>query len=117
MLEQATVFDSQALSKDKPLEADARLLEAIPISTLQRMASAIKACFQLTLFGFDVVIEQETGKYYLFDVNYFPCRLQSSPLPLSTQVPQTCSSSFSSSSIFLQRTTGCHSSTKSFSSS
>lgn len=39
---------------------------------LDRIVSSMRECFNLTFFGVDVIIEDETGKYVIIDINNFP---------------------------------------------
>ena len=48
------------------------MLESIPQEKLKAIASFLAAHLRLSLFGFDLILEKASGRYYIIDVNYFP---------------------------------------------
>eukprot|EP00736_Rhodelphis_marinus_P007773 Rmarinus@m.16770 len=47
-------------------------LEDPPDDMVNIMADIIRENLGLTVFGFDIIRETETGKFYIIDINYFP---------------------------------------------
>ncbi|KAG0175007.1 Inositol-tetrakisphosphate 1-kinase [Apophysomyces sp. BC1034] len=44
----------------------------LDIARLQHIADCLHRQLGLSFFGFDVLLESKTNKYYVVDVNYFP---------------------------------------------
>jgi len=58
-----------AMSKETELRLKNRELNR---EVLDKIVDSMRKCFDLTFFGIDVIIEDETGKYVVIDINNFP---------------------------------------------
>lgn len=44
----------------------------LPQASMKAIVDAVREVFGLTLFGFDTIVDAETGSPALIDINYFP---------------------------------------------
>jgi inositol-1,3,4-trisphosphate 5/6-kinase / inositol-tetrakisphosphate 1-kinase len=60
------LFDSQTLKQQHKEK------EIVDMKRIEEITNILKKEFNLSLFGFDILIESETKDYYIVDINYFP---------------------------------------------
>jgi len=69
------IFNSQEWKKEYPLELTANYAgkgEVPAIEMITKITHAISEFLGLTLFGYDIITDINTGKYVIIDINYFP---------------------------------------------
>jgi len=62
------LFTGQSVNKNTQVDESS----LPPKTVLEAISNSLKKHMKLTMFGFDVIKNSETGDYFIVDVNYFP---------------------------------------------
>eukprot|EP00697_Spironema_sp_BW2_P014492 gnl/Spiro4/4937_TR2461_c0_g1_i1.p1 gnl/Spiro4/4937_TR2461_c0_g1~~gnl/Spiro4/4937_TR2461_c0_g1_i1.p1 ORF type:complete len:410 (-),score=66.35 gnl/Spiro4/4937_TR2461_c0_g1_i1:138-1367(-) len=65
-------FDSQVMSDERLFPPIKHTVQPIPDSIVRDSVKAIEAALDISMFGVDFIVDEESGDIFVIDINYFP---------------------------------------------